>query len=617
MNHIKCRIKLQIAVLLLLSMALASCEEYLDKAIEQDLSQEEIFKDFFNAQSFVEELHLYVTDYSDTRNWSSIEMFAYADAAISNQTNGYDAVIDRGEHNWWEAQGAFYHPNYDTDHHRLDKGPCVWNQWDGIRKANIVIESEDLMGGLTPEEKNCILGQAYFFRAYVHFEIMRFWGRIPYLTSTLNSDNWKQPRPATYKEVALQADADFDKAIELLPAVSWDNYEFGQRTLGKNALRVVKTTAWAYKGKNLLYAASPLMNGSDDTYHYDTELCARAADAFAEVMKSGEYQLAPWDKFHNVFYIYTPQDGKNHFPGLQPGRRETIFTTEGGAWNGWGYKLVEILQVKPYTTRTQGAFPSHKYIFENFGMVDGLTCDESPLYSGNPYDPANRDPRYHLWLTLDGDKMVTNVGKMKPADRAQHEFAQLYEGGAHRGGSGGSLTGYVVCKFFKREICNQQWDRYKDRVFPRSPLMRLGDVYLMYAEALLAAKGNATTAPSSYSMTAEEAVNTIRARSNVANVAANKVSDFQLFMDEIRRERAVELAWEAHRYGDLNRWKLTEREEYRKLTALSFDEDHLSTGDYREVELRTRVFDKNKHYWLPFHPDDVLLYEGFEQNPGW
>jgi hypothetical protein len=143
--------------------------------------------------------------------------------------------------------------------------------------------------------------------------------------------------------------------------------------------------------------------------------------------------------------------------------------------------------------------------------------------------------------------------------------------------------------------------------------MRLTDVYLMYAEALHAAKG-ATAAPSSYPLTAEAAINTLRGRAGIPNVLPSIVSDKNKFMDELRRERSVELSYEAHRWVDIRRWGVAHMEKYRRKTSIEFPKDRSSFSERLLVE---RVCEYPKHYWMPFEAKQTQIYEGFPQNPGW
>jgi hypothetical protein len=147
--------------------------------------------------------------------------------------------------------------------------------------------------------------------------------------------------------------------------------------------------------------------------------------------------------------------------------------------------------------------------------------------------------------------------------------------------------------------------------------MRLADVYLMYAEAVLHAYGSATSSYPGY-ITAEEAFNKVRTRSGAGAVAAKYVSNKEMFMSEIIRERAVELSFEGDfRFNDLRRWMIAGEKKYREKTALDFDRG----ADGKPVNIKERVIltrpFESKHYWLPLKIKEVSIYPEFGQNPGW
>jgi len=144
--------------------------------------------------------------------------------------------------------------------------------------------------------------------------------------------------------------------------------------------------------------------------------------------------------------------------------------------------------------------------------------------------------------------------------------------------------------------------------------MRLTDIYLMYAEALHAGQQSARTTPASYNLTAEQALNILRNRAGVPDVHPSIVDDPNKFMDEVRRERAVELSYEGHRWVDIRRWSVAHLDKYRIKTGLDFPEDH---SYFTEVVLVDRVCEYPKHFWLPFETSQTQIYEGFPQNPGW
>jgi hypothetical protein len=586
-----------------------SCEEYLDIAPEANIEVEDVFKNFDNAQGFVEEMYAFVADYQygghSTTDW------LLGDDGTINAGFLLSAHFDRGNLDRWSNHSFnyFIESNGDSNSDRPQNRNGVYDgALKGIRKANIAIANIDLMVDATQAEKDVILGQAYFFRAFFHCEIFKFWGAYPYIDVVL-ADEYELPRPLTYKESALAAHEDFKRAATLLP-VDWDNEPYGQKTLGENKIRVTKGAAYSFMGKNLLLAASPLMKGSTDTYDYDQELAQMAVDAFAEVLKLGDqgrYALEPFDNYEEVFWDVPKKE--------RPGGTEYIFDGTGFA----EFLINNILRLQMDNAITGGStrilVPTHNFIHNNFGMANGLSIedDASGNYGTPTYDPTrpfeNRDPRFYKWVTVDGDVLSLS-------GPSQHRTAKIYTGGEHRDG-GGSNSGYFMKKFYP--TLHSRWNNLSRRHVPHRLHMRYTDVYLMYAEALHAATGNATTVASSYPLSAEGAINVLRDRANIAHVHPSIVADPNKFMDEVRRERSVELSFECHRWVDIRRWVLAHLPKYKTKTGVDFPEKS-AAGTYayfNEFMLVERICEYPKHFWLPFKVSETQLYPGFYQNPGW
>ena len=95
-------------------------------------------------------------------------------------------------------------------------------------------------------------------------------------------------------------------------------------------------------------------------------------------------------------------------------------------------------------------------------------------------------------------------------------------------------------------------------------------------------------------------------------------------MDEVRREREVELAFEGMRFNDLQRWLLLTEAPYNTkygqvFERVSSDPKHPEDGQvsgYGKKVIIKRDFTA-KHYWFPFPTDQTQLYAEFPQNPGW
>src|SRR5690606_1842109 len=80
---------------------------------------------------------------------------------------------------------------------------------------------------------------------------------------------------------------------------------------------------------------------------------------------------------------------------------------------------------------------------------------------------------------------------------------------------------------------------------PRWITFRLAEFYLNYAEALNEINGSAAEI--------EWALRQVRERVNMPPITYTNQEDMR---QKIRRERAVELAFEEHRYFDVRRWKI-------------------------------------------------------------
>ena len=155
--------------------------------------------------------------------------------------------------------------------------------------------------------------------------------------------------------------------------------------------------------------------------------------------------------------------------------------------------------------------------------------------------------------------------------------------------------------------------------------MRLADVYLMYAESALMGYNSPTGKDPGFSKNAVEAINVIRARAGVDPVNTKFLGSTEAFLKEVRRERAVELSFEGHRFNDLRRWLQLIEQPYTLKKSVEFDRTGTfnttdptqnKVANLREVVLLERKFSE-KHYWLPFKNNDVNMYAEFKQNPGW
>src|SRR3954468_10044257 len=277
------RIFLSMGLLFLIVFGMVSCKKYLDRPLEAGVTEKDVFNNFRSFQGFTEELYACLPDMSKS-TWNGEWNTGDDMLSTTNATYRLNAEFDNGNYRAWQTGGGGWDnswlddsgPNTDPNESH-NKG--LWHlSWYGIRKANLGLANLERMANATQDEKNVIKGQLLFFRGFFHFQLMSFWGGLPYIDTVLSSTARLELPRLSYRETALRAAKDFEDAAALLPA-NWDKSPVGQATLGKNQQRVTKSAALGFKGKDLLYAASPMMNQqSTENANYDAELCKQAAE---------------------------------------------------------------------------------------------------------------------------------------------------------------------------------------------------------------------------------------------------------------------------------------------------------------------------------------------------
>ena len=605
-----------------------SCTDWLDKDPESIVAEDEAFKNYRNFQGYIEEIYSMIPNKEQANYCSGWNM---GDDAVHNP-EGYphiDHQVDLGNYrDLWD--------NNTPKQCWINGNNCsLWNSsWYCIRKCNMGIENIKSLVG-TDEERDLLLGQMYFFRAWWHFELMCYFGGLPYIDKAFEATDIPQLPRLSFQECADRCAEDFERAYDLLP-LNWDETLAGMQTVGKNDLRVNKFTALCYLGKCYLWAGSPLMkefektkdggvpqllgaSANGKTYDYDVNYCKKAAEALGKALDmvvrgTVPYQLAEFkyvadeggiydhlrdDKAESCFSDIFYTRGQNW---LQPGSTEAIFrglsNADGSNWNNSKIFGPKVLGIVPHDNIIH--HPTANLI-DQYGMANGqpIYLVKNGKYELNPasgWDPEhpyqNRDPRFYHDIVFDGFHYVHNTENFSDAQKALGlDYCTLYTGGAMRSIDNGSSTGYFIQKLVPHQ-CNE-YDRWcygwenGNCFHTYLPYMRLADIYLMYAEARAAI---ATTASDfkerpTYCplLSAVDAVNALRDRVNsddypMEHVPAQFLTTRNDFIDVVRRERAVELSFEGFRWCDLQRWLLLTEPPYT--VKYSHEFERLETDDW-------------------------------------
>ena len=219
-------------------VSFTSCTDWLDKDKEAIVAEDEAFKNFRNFQGYIEEIYSMIPDKQKVNYCTA---WNFGDDAVHNP-EGYahmDHQVDLGNYrNWWTNTQCWLNGNSSS----------LWkNSWISIRKCNLGLENINSMVG-SDDERNLLLGQMYFFRAWWHFELMCYFGGLPYVDKAFEDSKIPELPRLSFQKCAERCAEDFERAYELLP-MDWDDVVPGDDTRGKNDLRVNKFMALCYLGK--------------------------------------------------------------------------------------------------------------------------------------------------------------------------------------------------------------------------------------------------------------------------------------------------------------------------------------------------------------------------------
>ncbi len=588
----KTQVMKKFVLLSILSISLFGCEKYLDKAPESTgMTAEDVFTNYLNFRKFEDRM------YKDMNNYLSAGDYSYL-AALCDEGHmgpGWETITIAQNGDWLRS--------YNTGQALQFYG--VWNGWQSIRIANLVLENLYMLeGNATQEQLNELKGQAHFMRAWYYYEFLKRQGGMPYITKALSgSDDFGLPR-LTVHETALKIAADCDTAAGLLPE-KWDNANIGRPTEG---------AAMALKSSALLISASPMNNSENDATRW--EMVAEAAwDLIDLVQTTGRYKLLTCKGTESITYLVprasdsivktiTYTSGFDSIFLYQPYNDEIIWEHYPSSYDGGMFTVFTVPSLNSAGV-IQGFSPTAN-IVDLFETSNGLAIEDDPAYNADdPY--SNRDPRFYHSILFNGERWTSKKDR----------YMQLYAGGAERvAAEHYSYTGYLARKFWGKNV--DQWSGARPP-YNHTIYFRYAEILLQYAEAANEIGGPDYTFPGA-NMSAVEAVNLVRERVHMPPVKSVYLGSKEAFRERIKNERAVEFYLEGKRLFDLSRWGDAHKVEHKALYAMDIELDVTKPNGYRYSRASTPFFTlgfEQKHYKWPIPLEDALMFPEFKQNPGW
>lgn len=598
---------------------------------------------------------------SETVYFKTPEQFEAAANNLYGKLRGYKKLDDRF---WYDAMDL----NTDLSASCGDEGRGVgtaptddslWkNFYKYLRAVNQVLDKAKEYPGDQKEIAQSV-ATAYFFRAYHHFNLLTRFGGVPIVTSALdvNSSELTGSRNSRY-EVIEQILGDLQAAIDLgLPSEP----EIPTNLKGHLSVEAVK----AFKARVLLYEGTwekyvgkatdgdGVQVGTGSNGYSESNAAryiAEAAILSAEVMNSSSFEL--WDKREelgegHLFYLYSLEDATTNPAGFtKADNKEFILqVTYDYAYNTGGANLTHSKPVSP-----------NRKMMDMYLCMDGLPIQLSPKFKGFSkmaleYD--NRDLRL-IGMVKTPLKKYWGWGKSNAGGGAQYdknvneidnkEF--IYVPKLQTFVSTGGAAGYEGRKF-----TTESAQRETDKESFNWPVIRLAEMYLIYAEAIYEKNGKITDEE------LNKSINLLRKRAGVAPLTNDLVNAHPTLnmLGEIRRERAVELFGEGFRFDDLKRWNIAPEElnhnictVYAKGTEYETAENPVKPGTLicnvsafpygvttaeeivssysgiASIKAGALILDNAagrhfsvKHYLQPLPTDQIKLNPNLKQNPEW
>jgi hypothetical protein len=602
-------------VIVTIFFSLTGCEEYLDKAPELGLTEEDVFLKFESARGFLDVNYDKLVDmhHWDGQNLRNNNITSLSDETASVVSHGSITELNTG--NWlnqpWMGEVGW------TERGVTRRSSVIGRAFSGLRISNKVIENAEMIPNITEEQLNGLLGQAYFFRAWWYFQIILRWGGMSIFDKVFAPNDNMDLERKTYSESSEWLISDLDKAIAFLPH-NWADEEYGRATKG---------SAMALRSMVALYASSPLMkndlyslqnNGYDIAWAEKAALYAHEAIEYVQNGTGGHgYRLMNKDEYKNIFYHDTWASDESLWFRIDGNTRvyrdftTMYFPRRIGNMSGKGNSAMN------FSNPTQN-------IVELYETADGYPVDHAS--SGyDPQDPfLNRDPRFYNNVVIPGEQWGLNK-RNKPIYMETYVNGIDYNQAKNFPSTSDRMISGYGCKKFVWPEANGYTRQWRKNTL-NTIYIRVAQLYLDYAEAMNEAYGpNAD--PKGYGMTAVDAINVIRNRVGMPNVVGEFTGSKEMFRERIRNERSVELMFENHRWPDLRRWMIAEEVFKEPISGLRAHPPaghkrvaNKSTLDftYEIIPLTTevRVF-SSRQYWYPVAQDHVENLYNFQQNPGW
>lgn len=476
-----------LATLSIIILIASSCQDVLDK---RDLTKvdDTIWNKYNAANSYITELY--------SQNMPSFAM---------NTNRG---VTDEGYSSTEENLKLIYGLFQEEDINIATLFSL--DTYRNIRAINIGIHGlED--GELEKDDKEILLGQVLFFRAWQYWELVKRYGGVPIILTVQDPyfDNLDVARSTTKAAVEAIVN-DLDKAIEYLPT-NW--------TMGEDQGRITKGATAAFKGRVLLSWASPMFNPDNKTERWQQAYQANK-DA-KDILDESGYKLHP---IFDELFIISPMENSEAV------MYKAYKANTDDYKNNW-----ESTIRPPSGGGSMGAAPTWNFV-KAFPMQNGKRINDDDSGYDSTQFWLNRDPRFYATIGFNGCKW----------EMAGRDLNVLWTYSQYRGENQRTpSTGFYTKKASNPSVTVENTSNTS------TPWLEI-----RYAEVLLNLAECANEVDKKDE--AIELIGLVRERAGIdaANNYGIGAPSKESFRELVMTERQIEFAYENKRYWDLRRRKM-------------------------------------------------------------
>lgn len=413
----------------------------------------------------------------------------------------------------------------------------TYNNWDytTIRLINQALLDVQ-QGSLDEDVKDFIKGQALFLRAYAYFNMVKYHGGVPYITTAQDRylDDLYVSRNST-AECFNFIIKDLNDAFSLVPL----KIDAGSDIFGKIDGNFVR----AFESKVLLYKASPQFNPSNPWNNSYWQDAYNASKQVYSSLTGQGYALV--DDYSNIaleernseviFSVINsyPDKTVNWDYGSRPGSE-----SRGPAWSTPTWEMIKKFPMKDgklYTDPTCLYNQTDDEFLQNYWENRDPRFDKSIVWNGKIYEVSGKA----------GKRQYTSLGLAHELD----DFGKNPTAGTNSTNLD-RYTGFFILKNSNLSLLQSEVLTYDiDYV-----LMRLAEVILNYAETANEV-GELNESINLIKLLRERAGIDPGLDGNYGISASNK----EELRETIISERNIELCFEGHRFWDLRRLRMLDQ----------------------------------------------------------